>query len=441
MKYFFLICCLFCTSLSAQPSDYDRAWAAYTSGQYEEALVAIEQCIVSDSSDHRYIFLKGRTLENLYRYDDAIAVQYTALRMNPESVEARAALAALYYLSGQPAVSAQYYEQLATAEPQINRWKISWATALMSAGNYQDALEQLTIVENADSTNWLVYKYMGDCFYRLNKNWGTFNHYQYALKLYPNNKNLWGTFTRLLAINNETEAAITIGTEAVAIDSTNMEAWKYLGIALYKSGDSRRTHHALGKALALGDSSYLTISHYGVINYHLAQNRSNYLYYREAEKYLEKARQLDANDINIMNYLAATYGYTGKSQKGLDILDEIDVMVASFDSVGMKSNIQRGHLLRRLNRNNEAANAFITAIKDFPKDFQNFYEVAICYDRGSSKKLAIDWYTRYLEKIDVNWATKKWTEQELREHEFVSAAMERIQSLKEDLFWEEEKRK
>jgi len=165
----------------------------------------------------------------------------------------------------------------------------------------------------------------------------------------------------------------------------------------------------------------------------------NPLYFNEAEKYLEKVYQLDPNDITTMNYLASTYGYTGKAQKGLDIIDEIDKMIANFDSIGMKANIQRGHLLRRLNRNNEAANAFIVAIKDFPKDTRNFYEVAICYDRALNKKLAIDWYTRYLDKIDPNWATKKWTKQELEEHEFVDISMERIQLLKLDLFFEEKK--
>jgi tetratricopeptide (TPR) repeat protein len=108
MKYFFFICILLCTSLSAQQTDYDRAWTAYTSGQYEEALTAIQQCIALDTANYRYIFLKGKTLENLYRYAESIIAQQAALRLNTGSMEARAALAALYLLSGQPAVSADY---------------------------------------------------------------------------------------------------------------------------------------------------------------------------------------------------------------------------------------------------------------------------------------------------------------------------------------------
>jgi len=195
----------------------------------------------------------------------------------------------------------------------------------------------------------------------------------------------------------------------------------------------------------LGDSSYTTVSHYGILNYHLALNtlnrmtRMTWSYFENAEKYLEKARQLNENDINTMNYLATVYGYTRKAQQGLDILDELDVMVAQFDTIGMRANIQRGHLLRQLNRNNEAANVFIMAIKDFPKDIQIYYQVAICYDRALNRKLAIEWYSRYLEKIDPHWASKKRTEQELTTYEYASYATDRIKSLREDMFWEGEK--
>jgi len=441
MKYFFLISILFCAALPAQQPDYDRVRMAYFSGQYEEALTEIEQCIANDTTNYRYIFLKGKTLENLYRYHEAIAVQQAALRLNPESLEARAALATLFLLSGQPAVSAQFYEQLATAEPQVNRWKMSWATALQASGNPKDALEQLKIVEQTDTTNWLVYKNMGDCYYRLDSLMQSFHHYYIALTLYPHNKNLWGMLTRILVTNDHIEGAIEVGNEAIAIDSTNMEAWKFLGVAHYKMGNMRPALNALEKTLTLGDSSFTTVSHYGILNYHRAQNRLNRLYFQEAEKYLEKARKLDSNDINTMNYLATTYGYTGKAQKGLEILDELDKIIANFDSIGMKANIQRGHLLRRLYRNDEAANIFIAATKDFPNDTRNFYEVAICYDRALNKKKALEWYTLYLEKIDPNWATRQWTAQEPEKYEFVNTARERIQSLKLDLFFEEEKNK
>lgn len=190
----------------------------------------------------------------------------------------------------------------------------------------------------------------------------------------------------------------------------------------------------LSKTLAFGDSTFTTLSHYGILNYHMG-------YYIEAEKYLFKARQINPTNTNIMNYLASTYGFTGKAQKGLEILDELDRMIASFDSIGLRAIPQRAYLLRVLNRYAEATEVYIQATKIFPDEPLNYYEVARCYDIVFNKRLALEWYTRYLEKIDPNWATRNWTTQELEKLALVNAAMERISSLRLDLFFEEEKRR
>jgi len=237
-----------------------------------------------------------------------------------------------------------------------------------------------------------------------------------------------------LLANNELEAVLTVGNEAISIDSTNVEAWKNLGIAYYKLGRARPSYNALRKAVALGDNSFSTLSHYGIINYNL-------FYYRQAEQYLERAHQLSSNDIITMNYLASTYGFNGKAQKGLDVLADLDKIVANFDTIGKRTNVQRAHLLRRLNRNNEAAIAYIAATKDFPNDLRNFYDVAICYDAMRNKKLALEWYTRYLEKVDPRWETDKSVEQELKKNEQANHAMSRVKALKIELFFEEEKKK
>jgi predicted Zn-dependent protease len=71
---------------------------------------------------------------------------------------------------------------LVSAEPDVARWKLNWATALQAAGKPKDALEQLKIVSQNDTTNWLVYKNMGDCFYRLDSLWQAYNNYYGVVK-------------------------------------------------------------------------------------------------------------------------------------------------------------------------------------------------------------------------------------------------------------------
>ena len=360
----FLLFILLCTKVSAQ-QDYEQAWGAYAAGRYEEALTAIEQCITGDTANYQYFFLKGRTLENLYRYDEAIVTQKRTLRLNPYSVEAQSALAALYLLSGQPVISAQLYEQLATVEPQVIRWKMSWATALQASGKPADALKQLKIVEQIDSTNWLVYKNMGDCYSRIGNMKQTAASYRKSLDLYPYNKNLYGQLTNMLVLFGREDEAITTGRDAIAIDSTNVEAWKNVGVAWYRKGIADSALFYIKKTLALGDTSLTTCRHYGLLAYHLNE-------YHEAEKYLTKAFAADSSNMNTMLYLASTYGRTNKDAKGLEVLDKLDKMIAEINNEGIKSRIQRGYLFSGSDRYTDAAKVFISIANTSPDNYYIF---------------------------------------------------------------------
>jgi hypothetical protein len=81
----------------------------------------------------------------------------------------------------------------------------------------------------------------------------------------------------------------------------------------------------------------------------------------------------------------------------------------------------------------------IKTTKDFPKESQNFYEVAICYDMARNKKLALEWYTLYSEKMKEK--IKSIRELTKQESEFLGIAEERMQLLRTDLFFEGEQMK
>ena len=56
---------------------------------------------------------------------------------------------------------------------------------------------------------------------------------------------------------------------------------------------------------------------------------------------------------------------------------------------------------------------------------------------ANEKSLAMEWYSRYLERIDPNWATRqRWTADELEKHRYIRAAERRIGILRTDLFFE-----
>lgn len=429
MKHFIIFLFL-CPALYAQTC-YDKAWEAYTFGNYDNALEVIRECTGSDPVNHRLFFLEGKVLEGLYRYEQAIASYMRVLQLNSESMEAKSALAALYLQSGQPKASAALYEQLTMKEPRIHRWKISWATALNAAGNYKNALELLESVVPEDSLNWVIYKDMGDCHYRLNNILNAAYCYRKSLDYYPRNHLLYVQLMKLYILLQEYGAAIETGNEAVTLDSLNVEAWKHTGVAWYRSGIPDSSGIAFKKALALGDTSVMTSRHYGILRYFAAD-------YHQAEHYLSKALLDEPNNLNTMHYLAITYGYTGKAEKGLALIDSINNSVAYYDTVRINAEVQRGYLYRILYKYDEAAKSFISVTRAKPGDTRNYYEVAVSYDMARKKKIALDWYIRFLNKLDPDWATKEHSDTG-KQKSFREIAMDRVSQLRTDLFFEENK--
>jgi tetratricopeptide (TPR) repeat protein len=425
------ICFLFCTTLYAQNKNYDQAWELYISGQYEEALRKIHLYIEEDSTHYRSYFLKGKVFENLYRYDHAILSYQRALRLNEKSTEAKSALAMLYLQSGQPHTAIRLYEELVTDEPEKLRWKITLANALQSAGKYANALDLLKQVTDQDTLNWLVYKNMGDCYFRLDSMDHAAGCYQKSLDRYPNNRALYGLLMKIYISMEQPEKAIDIGKEAIERDSMNVEAWKQTGVAWYRQGRTKYAMKALEKTLELGDTSTTTSRHYGMLNYFLMD-------YSTAEKYMSMALKTDPDNLNTMLYLGVVHGYTGNAEKGLDVFAHMDSIIAHYDTIKYKTEVQKGFLYRRLYRYDDAAKSFIEGTKTLPY-IDNYYEVALSYDMGNRKKQALDWYIRYLDLADPTWKNKK----DLKETEgnkFQVYAMDRIEQLRIDLFFEEGKK-
>ncbi len=426
MKYLLTLFCLVGMSLYAQTADYEQAWKLYINGQYEDVLTIVPQ----DHADSRCLFLRGKVLENMYRYEEAIATQQQALQINPAYKEAKVALAALYQMAGQSALSVELYKQLAAEEPHMLRWKMNEASALQLIGKCRDALVLYQDVSKVDSANWIVYKNMGDCFFRLDSLANTALCYQKAVDLYPKNKELYIQLIRLYTNLKQPDEAIRTAKEILQSDSMSIDGWKYMGVAYYRKAQSDSALMAFRKTLALGDTSLTVCQYYGMLCYQTFA-------YKEAEKYLERVRVADPKDMVTMYYLSIVYGYTGKAGGGIALADTINKHIQPYDSMRIRAETQRGYLYRIQNRYDDAAATFINLTKIEPSKSIYYYEVAVSYDMALKKKQALDWYIRFLNLIDPTWERKIWSEEDLKKSTYQNAAMNRVGALKTDIFFEE----
>jgi tetratricopeptide (TPR) repeat protein len=410
----------------AQNTCYESSWMLYMQGQYEKALSSIRQCIVEDSADYRLFLLQGNIQENLYQYDKALVSYNQALQLDEENKALKSSLAALYTKTGRIDLSAGLYAQLAEAEPENLHWKMKSTGALQSLGKHQQALEILRDVVRKDSVNWVIQREMGDCYFRLNNFDSAAIFYRKSLDAYPNNK----SFIQLMRIkikNEDYVAAIKTGREAVKFDSTNVEAWKQMGRAYFLINMKQNAIAVFDKAVALGDTSYLTCSHLGLI--HHSED------YTLGIKYLEIALRQEPKDLAIMYYLSLAYKFGREFDKSIALLDKINKDIKPYDSIRIIAAIERGAVYRSQKRYSEAVKVYSEVLKSDPSQIGLYYSIADMYQYNlDKKKEALEWFIRYINKLDPKWETNVYEENTVLQY-----TKDRINRLKTDLFFEEGK--
>jgi tetratricopeptide (TPR) repeat protein len=431
MKNIIILSLLTGTVLHAQTKE-DTAilWKLYTDSRYEDMAMLAGRCLSQDSSNYQYAYLKGKAMEGMFRYKDAIEAQRLALRLSNGNADAMSALAGLYLASGQSHASAVLYRQLAVREPNVTHWKINEAKALQTSGKFHDAVIRLRDASHTDSLNWVIFKNMGDCWQQMDSMQQAAVCYRKALDLYPDNIQLYGHLSRLYLRIGNLDKAVETSIRAITADSTFADGWKNAGVAWYRKEMLDSSKRAFDRALMLHDSSLLTNRYAGMLYFRTFD-------YANAEKYLSKAYAADSTDMSTIYYLAAADGYVGKAMEGIALLDLLDQMLDRYDTIRLQAGIQRGYLYKTLEKYDLAARTFGKIHTAVPHKAIYVYEVASSHDMAHRKKQALDWYIRFLNQIDPDWETTEWTEPDKKKPTYQNIAMERIKALKTELFFEE----
>jgi tetratricopeptide (TPR) repeat protein len=415
-------------SIYAQNNLYEQARTFYTNEQYEEALPLIRQSIESDSVDYRLFILQGRILENLIQYKPAIESYNEALRLNGENSEVKSLLAALYYKIGRLDISANMYNQLIEANPEITRWKISHASILQQLGKYEQSLRLLRDVVSKDSLNWTVYKDMGNCYFKLNKLDSAALCFTKSLDIYPNNIS-YINLMKINIINKNYLNTLNIGSEALKNDQTKVEIWQNIGLACFFMDMHQNSIDAFKIILELGDTTYTTSSHLGML-YYITGNDTLGI------KYLEMALKQQPDELEIMYMLAKSYETVADFEKSISMIDAIQKKVRQLDSLAIRAEIIKGNVFRKQNHYEKAVKVYSDVLQTDPSRKGLDLIIAGIYDVNlGSKKDALKWYIRYLNKV-----FPKWEKQDPEESSYLRIKS-RIEQLKTDLFFEMEENK
>ena len=375
--------------------------------------------------------MAGKSLENLFRYSDAVKMQQNALKLAPEAKEVAATLASLYMQSGQALAAAKLYEQLSNRDPSENLWTMRRASALKAASRTKEALLLFVRLAKIEDADWQIFRNAGDCYLAIDSLEQARLHYERALELYPNNVALRGQLASLyLRMNNLLDAEKT-AIKSLEYDSTFIEGLRYAGIAIYRQNRADAIEY-FNRAMALGDSSKTVVWYSAMLRYRTAD-------FIRAEKMIRKALSYEPDNPNFLYYMAVTLDALGKYKEATACLDSMNFALRHIDSLRINADIQSGKTYRNMGQTDKAANVFKKLAERLPDRPVHIYDVASTYDIGGRKREALIWYKRFLDKIAPGWENEPVPAVEGIIPTYKIMAQVRMEAIKVQLFYEEKK--
>ncbi len=383
---------------------------------YEKALAEITKVEASKPSAELYL-KKGSVYQTLQDYQNAVAAFSTGLRYEPNNVTLMGETADCFALLGNNQDAISYY----TAALEIDSTNLVMASKLgkvyINLKKYKNAYDVFSSVYRRDSTNVFWNKQLAYCAFRVFKREEAVHLYEKVLHANPRDHMSY-------------------------LNLINCYNWK-------KEGSKIITAIQMGLREFPSDPDLL----YEEAMYYYKSKRYGPAMV-QFDRYLEVEKQPDYE--TLMNYGIATY-FAGFEEKALEIFGELfnqnpnDPLVMYYQSLCYKKlkNFEEseklmkwaiegstpdyvsemyhhlGQIYGQQRKFKESVDALEKAYKMNPKKVEVLFEIATTYEEfNSNKTLALNYYRVYLKEAGEGGKN-------------INYALDRIDKIKEDLFFEE----
>ncbi len=329
----------------------------------------------------------------------------------------------LYFKNGQYNKSLDFYT--ANSENSSNFFKL--VKTLEFNGDYILAIDSIKHRIKTDSTNVELLKILANCYYKADANIMAINTYRTVCDINPSDLPSTNKLAILLLnthLEGNVSEAITLAEKVLETDSINKRFLYIKGRGYYMLNNY---NNALPCFLKLYDSGYknlINCKHLGICEFRMEQ-------YEASKEHLHEALLIKPDDIQTNLFLGKCHLETEQASKALEYFRKVDTLLLPpkemmgsilWDRQLCYKSLKDYHkvdtLLRELTKYDSRADAY-------------FYIAANYQEQLNSPKKALDYYELFLEKSSTPREKKQCSS--LRE-----IAERRIQTLKEDAFWEGE---
>ena len=196
----------------------------------------------------------GVAMAGLCRWDAAATVYAAALRVAPESVDARYGLALALHSQGRPQDAEPHYRRVLATHAHLGEVHNNLGVALFSLGRTAEAAEahrEAVRLDHGDSTAWGK---LGVALHGLGQVGEAEAAIREAAGLAPQIVENWYNLACLLDADGRSEAAVAAGRIAVALDPAGPANWLALGNAAQAADRRQEAWRAAAAAVRLTPS-------------------------------------------------------------------------------------------------------------------------------------------------------------------------------------------
>ncbi len=380
------------------------------------------------------LLLIAESHEKLYDFQAATSTYEKALSQDSTQLSIIIALADSYFQAGDSDKSLEYWTKALQLSPENIYLKTKKAIAHYRISDWKGTIESCRKVFETDSVPLLM-RMTGDANLQLDRVDSALFYYNKTIEKNPSDYIATNKLANFYYSAQLYPVAIeTTGDYLENINPYQKSVSQLHGMALYSNGDYKDAIKQLEINTQLGDSTYTT-SYFLGMSYYASKH------YSDAIPWLEKAYLIKADDVNLLYYYGTALSRTHDRKRGIEILQEgVDIiekqmgMMYDFDISFANAYQSSGSQLK-------AIQYFKSAIKRQPDKTIILFNIARNYDMSMNYKEALDYYERFLKTkpkdLDISKAAGS---AEIKEYYYYLTS-NRIQKLKEELFFQEDVKK
>lgn len=398
--------------------------------RYKEALVKLGEYV----AEHRRMHPQNDTVQvdslkkvlltivecqkKLNLFNDAILILNELQARDTTDLKILHEIADCFFLSGEFKECAGVYTRMLQQDSTNTYFEYQRALINIKGEYWKEAFSGLVnLYRRGDSTNNVILRLMGDCFYNTGDGGRALEFYDRAIRVRPQDQFAVRKISIIYLNLMMADRALAYTNAYRALDSANVEVNQINGIARYVIRDFTGAETVLKKLIDAGDDTYNTNYYYGLTL--VAQNRFN-----EALPPLEVAYGYDTTSVEMTYHLGnACCRALTQEERGLQLLQQgLDEMKPKKEML-FKYHVAMATGYSGLRKYDEADWHTMLALEQNPRYVDGFYYRGVyCDYQKNRKKQATEHYRDYFKYG--------------RDKVLLANAEARFKALQEELFME-----